>query len=208
MPVDLDVVARWMDSQDLPPGPIERPELLPGGTQNVLLRFGRGGVGYVLRRGPIHLRPRSNDAIRREMQVLAALAGTDVPHPRLIASCPDETVLEGAAFYLMEPVDGFNPTVGLPPLHARDADVRHAMGLSAVDAIAALGAVDHIRVGLGDVGRPDGFLERQVPRWLDELDSYDRHDGYPGPDIPGLDEVAGWLDAHRPDVLQTRHLPR
>ncbi len=198
LPVDLDVVARWMDSQELPAGPIERPELLPGGTQNVLLRFDRGGVGFVLRRGPIHLRPRSNDAIRREMQVLAALAGTAVPHPRLIAACPDENVLDGAVFYLMEPVDGFNPTVGLPPLHASDAAVRHAMGLSAVDAIAALGSVDHVAVGLGDVGRPEGFLERQVPRWLDELASYSRHDGYPGPDISGLDEVARWLEAHRP----------
>ncbi len=154
LPVDLDVVARWMDEQGLPPGPIEGPELLPGGTQNVLLRFDRGDAGYVLRRGPIHLRPRSNDAIRREMQVLAALAGTDVPHPRFIAGCPDETVLDGAAFYLMEPVDGFNPTVGLPELHASDAAVRHGMGLSAVDAIAALGAVDHLAVGLGDMGHP------------------------------------------------------
>ncbi len=107
-------------------------------------------------------------------------------------------MLDGAVFYLMEPVDGFNPTVGLPELHAGDAAVRHGMGLSAVDAIAALGAVDHVAVGLGDMGHPDGFLERQVPRWLDELASYDRHDGYPGPDIPGLDEVAAWLDAHRP----------
>jgi aminoglycoside phosphotransferase (APT) family kinase protein len=72
------------------------------------------------------------------------------------------------------------------------------MGLAAVDAVAALGAVDHEAVGLGDLGRPDGFLERQVPRWLDELESYSRHEGYPGPDIPGLDEVARWLDANRP----------
>ncbi len=122
-----------------------------------------------------------------------------MPHPALLAACPDETVLGGdAAFYLMEAVDGFNPTVELPALHAADASVRHAMGVAAVDGIAALGAVDHVAVGLTDLGRPDGFLERQVARWLDELASYSRHAGYPGPDIPGLDEVAEWLTAHRP----------
>jgi aminoglycoside phosphotransferase (APT) family kinase protein len=107
-------------------------------------------------------------------------------------------VLGGAAFYLMEPIDGFNPTVSLPDLHAGDVGVRHEMGLQAVDALAALGAVDHEAVGLGDLGKPEGFLERQVPRWLSELESYSRHEGYPGPEIPGLDEIATWLEANRP----------
>ena len=188
-----------MDEQGLPPGPIAAVEPLVGGTQNVLVRFERGGTTYVLRRGPWHLRPTSNDAMRREMRVLEALSGSDVPHPRLLAACPAEDVLGGgAAFYLMESIDGFNPTVALPPLHAGDASVRHAMGLSVVDAVAALGAVDHRAAGLADLGKPDGFLERQVPRWRSELESYRRHEGYPGPDIPGLDEVAAWLEAHRP----------
>ncbi len=197
--VDLEALAAWMDGQDLPAGEITGVEPLVGGTQNVLVRFDRGGQTYVLRRGPWHLRPTSNDALRREMRVLAALAGSAVPHPSLLAACPDDDVLGGGAvFYLMESVDGFNPTVGLPALHARDPSVRHAMGLAAVDAAAALGAVDHEAVGLGDVGKPDGFLERQVPRWLSELESYRRHDGNPGPAIPGLDDVAVWLEANRP----------
>ena len=196
--VDLDVLAAWMDEQDLPPGPITDAELLGGGTQNVLLKFLRGGEAYVLRRGPKHLRPASNEVMRREQRVLAALAGSDVPHPRFIAGCTDETVMNGAVFYLMDPVDGFNATVGLPALHAGDPAMMHEMGLQAADAIARLGAVDHEAVGLADFGRPDGFLERQVARWQSELDSYSQIDGYPGPEIPGVDEVAGWLDAHRP----------
>jgi aminoglycoside phosphotransferase (APT) family kinase protein len=193
--LDLDALAAWMDDEGLPAGPIEAVEPLVGGTQNVLVRFDRGGSTYVLRRGPWHLRPFSNEAMRREMRVLEALAGSDVPHPRLIAACPSEDVLGGgAAFYLMESIDGFNPTVALPELHANDAAVRHAMGLSVVDAIAALGAVDHEAAGLTDLGKPDGFLERQVPRWLSELESYGRHEGYPGPDIAGLEEVATWLE--------------
>jgi aminoglycoside phosphotransferase (APT) family kinase protein len=196
--VDFDVLERWMDENGMPAGSIDNAETLAGGTQNVLIKFQRAGRDYVLRRGPPFLRPRSNDVMRREMRVLAAIAGTDVPHPRFIAGCPDEQVMNGAAFYLMEPVDGFNPSTGLPALHASDASVRHEMGLQAADAIARLGAVDHVAVGLSDFGQPEGFLERQVGRWMSELESYSRHENYPGPDIPGVEEVAGWLDKNRP----------
>lgn len=192
--VDWDAVARCLDEAGLPDGPITGVERLAGGTQNVLVRFLRDGRPYVLRRGPEHLRPTSNDAMRREMRVLTALRGSDVPHPEVLATSPDGDV----AFYVMTAVEGFNPSIGLPALHAGDAAVRHAMGLAAVDAIAALGGVDHVAVGLGDLGKPEGFLERQVPRWLAELESYAKHDGYPGPDIPHLDEVAAWLEANRP----------
>jgi aminoglycoside phosphotransferase (APT) family kinase protein len=198
--VDLAAVGAWMDQQGLPAGPITGVRELGGGTQNILLQLERGGATYVLRRGPRHLRKHSNDAIRREMQVLQALAGTDVPHPRFVAGCPDTDVLGDAVFYLMEPVDGFNPTVELPALHAGEPAVRHAMGLRAASALAALGAVDHVAVGLGDVGNPDGFLERQVPRWLGELERYTALDGYTGHELPGVEEVAGWLDAHRPSA--------
>jgi aminoglycoside phosphotransferase (APT) family kinase protein len=200
--VDLDVLAAWMDEQGLPSGPIEDVEALGGGTQNVLLRLRRGGADYVLRRGPRHLRKASNDVMCREMRVLAAIADTDVPHPRFIAGCTDPDVMGGAVFYLMTPVDGFNPTVSLPALHAGSAEVRHEMGLQVADAIARLGAVDHVAVGLADFGKPDGFLERQVPRWQSELASYSQMDGYPGASIPGVDDVAGWLDANRPASWQ------
>src|SRR4051812_16901541 len=196
--IDPDALVAWLDAQGLPGSGLDDAALLPGGTQNILLRFTRGGRPYVLRRGPRHLRPKSNDQLRREMQVLAALAGTDVPHPALIAACPEEGVLGDAVFYVMEAIDGFNPTVELPALHRDDASVRHAMGLAIVDGAAARGGVDRVAVGRGAVGKVDGSLERRVPRGLAELQSYDRHDGYPGPDIPGLEAVATWLDANRP----------
>ena len=197
--IDLAALAAWMDAQDLGAGqPIENLRPLAGGTQNVMVQFERDGRSFVFRRGPWSLRPRSNAQLRQEMKVLAALDGSDVPHPGLIAACPDEGVMGDAVFYLMEPVAGFNPTVEMPEYHASSAEVRYAMGLSAADAIVSLGAVDYVAVGLGDVGHPDGFLERQVPRWLSELDGYAKHEGYPGPDIPGLDEVAQWLEANLP----------
>ena len=122
-----------------------------------MLRFTRSGRPYVLRRGPRHLRPRSNSVILRETKVLAALAGSDVPHPHLIAACDDPGVLGDAVFYLMEPVDGFNAGEGLPPLHAGDAEVRYGMGLSMADALAKLGAVDHVAVGLARFRQAGGL---------------------------------------------------
>ena len=116
-----------MDSLGLGSGALQDVADLAGGTQNILLRFRRGDSGYVLRRPPRHPRANANETMRREARVLAALAATDVPHARLIAACSDENVL-GAAFYLMEPVDGFNPTNGLPPLHANSAVLRQRHG--------------------------------------------------------------------------------
>jgi len=196
--VDLDALARWMDAEGLGSGPLLDVAQLAGGTQNVLVRFRRDERTYVLRRPPLHKRGNSDETMRREARVLAALAGSDVPHPGLVAACPTTDVL-GAAFYLMEPIEGFNPSVGLPEPHASDPAIRRAMGFAMVDGITALAAVDHHAVGLGDLGKPDGWLERQVGRWRSQLDSYAELEGYPGPDIPGLDRVSRWLEQHRPD---------
>ncbi|MFC4374224.1 phosphotransferase family protein [Nocardia halotolerans] len=195
---DLAALTAWMDARGLGSGPLESVRPVTGGTQNVMARFDRGGRSFILRRGPRHLRPRSNEVIRREFTILDALAKTDVPHAGLIAACDDESVLGGAVFYLMEPVTGFNAGVELPDPHASDVTFRREMCFSIVDAQARLGAVDHVAVGLGNFGRPDGFLERQVPRWLKELDSYAAFPQYPGPVIGPVAEVARWLDEHRP----------
>lgn len=196
--VDLDAVQRWMAVRGLVDGPLEVAGLLGGGTQNVLIRLRAGDRDLVLRRGPRHLRPATNDHLRREMRVLDALACTDVPHARLVAACPEEDVLAGVAFYVMEAVDGYNPAVALPPGSERSLEHRRRVCLSIVEALASVGRVDHERVGLGDLGRPEGFLERQVGRWRSQLDSYSRLEGYPGAEIPGVDDVGRWLDAHRP----------
>lgn len=197
--VDLVALARWMDGRGLGHGPIRSATRLQGGTQNILLRFSRAGRDYILRRPPPVLRPSSNAAMLREARVLAALSGGDVPHPGLIAVCDDPAVLGGAVFYLMEPVDGFSAPAGLPALHAGDAGLRHQMGLSLIDGLTRLHAVDHIAAGLADFGRPEGYLARQVARWQKELDSYAVHDRWPGPDaLPGLSQVADWLQANLP----------
>jgi aminoglycoside phosphotransferase (APT) family kinase protein len=196
--VPLDRLAAWMDGQGLGEGAIEAPTLLGGGTQNILLRFRRSDRAFVLRRPPKHLRANSNETMRREARVLAALAGTDVRHPGLIAACPEEDVI-GAAFYLMEPVEGFTPRDEMPALHAGDPAIRHRMGLEMADAIAALGRIDYAAKGLSNLGKPEGFLERQVPRWRAQLESYHEHPGWPGlAGLPGVDDIGRWLDDNRP----------
>jgi aminoglycoside phosphotransferase (APT) family kinase protein len=200
--VPLGALAEWMDGQELGEGPIRSAKLLGGGTQNILLRFERSGRPYVLRRPPKHLRANSNETMRREARVLAALKGTDVRHPGLIAACPDEDVI-GAAFYLMEPVEGFTPRDEMPALHAGDPAIRHRMGLEMADAIAALGQIEYVAKGLSSLGKPEGFLERQVPRWRAQLESYAEHPGWPGlSGLPGVDAIGSWLDDNRPKAFQ------
>ncbi|HXC57233.1 MAG TPA: phosphotransferase family protein [Rhizomicrobium sp.] len=196
--LSLAALSAWMDGQGLPRGSIENAHLLGGGTQNILLKFDRAGRSFVLRRPPKHLRANSNETMRREARVLAALAGTDVRHPALIAACGDESVL-GAAFYLMEPVEGFTPREEMPPLHASDPAIRRAMGFEMVDAIAALSKVDYAARGLEGLGKLDKFLDRQVGRWRGQLESYAEFPGWPGlSGIPGVDEVGAWLAKHQP----------
>jgi aminoglycoside phosphotransferase (APT) family kinase protein len=196
--IDVGALSTWMDDRGLGGGPLSDAVEIGGGTQNVMLRFTRGDREYVLRRGPRHLRPTSNDALRSEIRVLHALSDTQVPHPRLIAACTDLDVLGGAVFYLMQPVAGFNAAAELPRLHAASAAIRKNMGIELIDALATLGQVDHHAVGLGDLGRPQHFLERQVPRWLRELDSYSAFGEYPGPVFPRVTVVADWLERNRP----------
>ena len=196
--LSIEALSAWMDGQGLPRGVIEDAHLLGGGTQNILLKFTRAGRAFVLRRPPKHLRANSNETMRREARVLTALKGTGVPHPDVIAACGDESVL-GAAFYLMEPIEGFTPREEMPALHAGDPAIRHTMGLEMVDAIAALSKVDYAAKGLATLGKLDNFLERQVGRWKAQLESYAEFEGWPGiAGIPGVDEVGAWLNANRP----------
>lgn len=196
--MDALALARWMDGVGLESGPVETPRPLEGGTQNVMLRFRRGEREFVLRRAPPSPVMDGNRTMRREARLLAALAGTDVPHPRLVALCDDPGVL-GGVFYLMEVVEGFNAITTMPELHAGDPAIRYGMGLALVDGIARLAQVDHVAAGLGDFGRTEGFLERQTGRWLSQLEGYRHYEGWPGPQVlPGVATVAAWLDAHRP----------
>jgi aminoglycoside phosphotransferase (APT) family kinase protein len=194
--VDLAALRSWMDDHSLASGPLEHVTLLTGGTQNILVRFERGGESFVLRRPPLHKRSNSDETMRREARALHALSRSAVPHPAIVASEPDDGVL-GAAFYLMRPVEGCNVMDHMPDECATPAFVG-AMGTAMVAPIAALAALDVDALTIGDLGRWDGWAERQVSRWRRQLDSYRSFPGYAADDLPGVDEIGRWLDAHLP----------
>jgi aminoglycoside phosphotransferase (APT) family kinase protein len=199
--VDIDRLTGWMDDERLESGPLSGVIPLVGGTQNVVIRFERSGRTFVLRRAPANPYLDGNKIMRREARVLKALAGTDVPHPRLIAACPSEAVL-GGAFYLMEFVAGFDPRQ-LPDTHLADPRLRERMGYALADGIAALSQVDYVAAGLEDLGKVDGFLDRQVDRWRKQLDSYTKYPGWQGPAaLKGIEPVATWLERNQPQSFQ------
>jgi len=201
--IELAGIERWLLANDVLKGRgFDEIRQLAGGTQNIVLRFSNGGRGYVLRHPPAKPRPNSNKLLEREIRLLIALAGSDVPHPAVVAACTDLSVA-GGVFYVMEAVDGFNPTVAMPEGGAASAPVRHRMGIEMIDGLVALAAVDPIAKGLGDFGKLDGFLERQVSRWAGELQSYERFTGWDGP--AALGDVAGvgrWLTENLPPDMR------
>jgi aminoglycoside phosphotransferase (APT) family kinase protein len=161
------------------------------GVGNALFAVRWGEVELVLRRPPAVKVTASAGDTMREQRLLAALASTAVRHPRLVAACTDPSVI-GVPFLLMERIDGFTPIHPLPPPFDHDAGVRRAIGMEMVDALAELGLADWRAVGLDGFGKPDGFLARQVDRWLWQLDSYRTRE------ISGLAEVTDWLRMHLP----------
>ncbi|WP_157532671.1 phosphotransferase family protein [Hyphomonas polymorpha] len=196
--IDTARIEAWMDTKGLGEGPISSVSQLSGGTQNIIVRFVRGGLTFVLRRPSLTPRAGANEVMAREARVLAALADTNVPHPHLVAVCEDRGVL-GATFYLMEDVNGFNAVTGLPELHRSRKDIRHGMGLSMMDAAAGLGRLDHVALGLADFGKPETFLARQAARWMSQLNSYSSHEGWPGPaELGNIQALADYLSANVP----------
>src|SRR5213592_3321022 len=90
--IDWTAVESWLAIRGVAEGRVTDVEQIGGGTQNLMFKFRCGDACLVLRRGPRHLRPHTNDALRREARVLSALAPTGVPIPRLVAAEPDESV--------------------------------------------------------------------------------------------------------------------
>lgn len=199
-PEELERLAGWLASQGIASGPVEDVTMLSGGTQNQLLRFRVGSKGFVLRAPSPNARPGTDRILAREALVLAALRETQVPHARFHGSTDDISII-GVPFLITDAVPGFNAAVEMPGKAGSDPAFRHHMGLSMVDGIVALAAVDHEAVGLGDFGRLSDFIERQVPRWAKQLASYESHAGWPGPDsLKGVEQLGQWLDANRPSV--------
>ncbi|HEV2369456.1 MAG TPA: phosphotransferase family protein, partial [Acidimicrobiales bacterium] len=199
--LDASALGRWMDAAGLHGAgmPLEQ-RFIAGGSQNEIFEVRRADFRAALRRPPVTAPAARDEGILREWRIIEALDGTDVPHTPAVAVCTDAEVM-GRPFYLMGFVDGWSPMnlpVGdggprmWPPPFDRDVEARRGLAYQLVEAIALLGGVDWRARGLSDLGRPDGFHDRQVERWLRFLDRIK------GRELPGLDEASRWLAEHRP----------
>ena len=193
--IDLDRLAGWLDGTGLPGKgePIEAG-FVAGGSQNEIYEIRRGELHGALRIPPVTAPESRDESILREWRIIDALEGTDVPHTAALAVCPDKEVL-GRTFYLMGFVDGWSPMGQRgrwPEPFDRDLEARKGLAFQLVEGIALLGRVDWRAKGLDDLGRPDGFHERQVDRWTTFLNRIK------GRDLPGFDAAAAWLRRHRP----------
>jgi len=190
--IDTDALARWMDARRLPgSGLALEARYISGGASNEIFELRRGDTRMALRKPPARVPAGRNDIMLREYRVIAALNDTDVPHPRAIAVCDDTAVL-GACFYIMAHIDGWTPMGEMPEPFRSDAALRRDMAFELVDAIARLGKVDWRAAGLAEFGKPEGFLERQVDRWLAHLAKIQFRA------LPGLEDAAQWLRTHTP----------
>ena len=149
-------------------GPLQA-DLLSGGRSNPTYALTEGTNEWILRRPPYGAVWKSAHDIGREARVLQALAGTAVPVPAVVDHCRDESVI-GAPFYVMPRIAGRtlrdrSDTEALTPQQ------RRGLAESLVSTLVALHEIDPSEIGLGDFGRPDGYLERQLRRWDQQWDS-------------------------------------
>jgi aminoglycoside phosphotransferase (APT) family kinase protein len=188
--VDLRALANWLD--ETAPGSRQgelRAQIIAGGRSNLTYHLTDGISHWALRRPPLgHVLPTAHD-MAREYRVISALGPTAVPVPDAIALCTDRAVL-GEPFYLMSFVAG---TVLDDPAVVADRAVARRTTEQLVDTLVALHKVDPVDVGLGDFGRPDGYLERQVRRWHKQFLA-SINEAWPPPGDPLADLVATVAD--------------
>jgi aminoglycoside phosphotransferase (APT) family kinase protein len=195
--IDATAVTAWLQAQADDVVPPLRFSAIAGGRSNLTYTVtDSASTRFVLRRPPLGpLLPSAHD-MGREHRIMAALQNSAVPVPPVVGLCADESV-NGSPFYVMRFVDGLilrNPDAVEPvPLPIRAA-AAHAL----VDGLAALHATDPDEVGLGDLGRRDGYVERTLRRWRGQWEQSKSRE------IPLVEEVADRLAAAVPAAGPTR----
>jgi aminoglycoside phosphotransferase (APT) family kinase protein len=190
--VDVARVTEWFRANAAGVVPPLSFDLIAGGRSNLTYRVADAtGHAWVLRRPPLGQVLATAHDMEREHRIIAALAPTDVPVAPVVGLCTDESV-NGAPFYVMGYVDG---------LVARDAAAARALEVPArakageqiADVLACIHAVDPDAVGLGELGRKEGYVERQLKRWHGQWQKSRTRD------LPVVDEVHAALAARMPE---------
>lgn len=161
------------------------------GFSNLTYLLRIGGDELVLRRPPFGNAVKSAHDMGREYRVLSKLGPAYPPAPRPLLFCDDPAVMD-APFYVMERRRGVILRQRLPAGLTIDAPEARRLSTALVDALADLHAIDYRAAGLGDLGKPEGYVARQVAGWSDRY-ARARTD-----DLPAMDRVSGWLAGHMP----------
>lgn len=181
--IESELVSEWMVANI--PGALSpfTFDVIAGGRSNLTFRVtGADGQRFVLRRPPLgHVLATAHD-MAREYRIISAVGKSSVPVPPALGLCVDESV-NGAPFYVMAFVDG---VVLDSPERAAELPMplRRVAGEHLVDVLADLHAVDIDAVGLGDLAKREGYVERQVKRWSMQWDQSKTRE------LPAIDEVA------------------
>jgi aminoglycoside phosphotransferase (APT) family kinase protein len=189
----LDPLLRFLDAHGLGAGDAD-PRIVPvgDGHSNVTYAVTRGGASFVLRRPPRGPLPPSAHDMLREARVLGAVQDTPVRAPRVLAVGDDLTVI-GAPFFVMEHVEGEVITDAVPAVLDSPQD-RRRISEELVDALVELHAVDWEAAGLAGFGKPTGYLERQLRRFLGLWEHNKTRE------IPAVEAVAAWLAENMPQT--------
>ena len=163
----------------------------PSGHSNLTYSLEIGSREMVLRRPPFGSKVKTAHDMSREFRVLAKLHAHYPPAPRVLCFSEDDSVL-GAPFYLMEPIHGIILRRDPPPGLDFSTTVARRVSESFLDNLALLHSLDYRAIGLADLGKPQGYLERQVRGWIE------RYHGSKTHDIPEVEATSDWIEQHMP----------
>jgi aminoglycoside phosphotransferase (APT) family kinase protein len=172
--------------------------LITGGHSNLTyLVTGADGASFVLRRPPMGAVLATAHDMGREHKIIAGVGRTTVPVPRALGLCTDDAV-NGAPFYIMSYVEGvvLHDSEATAATFDDPAD-RAELGESVISVLAALHTVDPDEVGLGDLGRREAYLDRQLKRWRTQWESSKTRE------LPAMEETYELLVAAKPDQHHT-----
>ena len=193
--VDVDKLQAFLEAE-LGPTDTYSVERHEGGNSNETLTVEWGDREFIIRRPPPGETADTAHDVLREYEVMSALQDTDVPLPETIVGCDDHDII-GSDFYVMERVPGDVPRAGVPE-RFQTSEGRQKVGEELVDTLAKINQVDVEAVGLEDFGYPDGYTERQVDRWHEQLEwafEVTREER----EVPALDRVGEWLADNTPE---------
>ena len=163
----------------------------PKGYSNLTYLLRVGGRELVLRRPPFGAKIKTAHDMGREYRILSHLVAVYPKVPRPLAYCDDDSVL-GAPFYLMERVPGIILRAQPPDGLELTSALMRRVSESFIDNLADIHGVDYVAAGLGDLGRPEGYIKRQVEGWTQ------RYQNARTDDIPEMERIATWLAGHQP----------